>query len=73
MKYLVVVASDGVHTSCSSLCCVGLGDLGGLAGFELQCFAWPHVQCAAHQIVGSARPCQCIERRAVNPANKNKT
>ena len=39
MEYLVVVASDGVHTSCSSLCCVGLGDLGGLAGFELQCFS----------------------------------
>ena len=35
MEYLVVVASDGVHTSYSSLCCVGLGDLGGLAGFEL--------------------------------------
>ena len=39
MEYLVVVASDSVHTSCSSLCCVGLGDLGGLARFDLQCSA----------------------------------
>jgi len=37
MEYLVVVASDSVHTTCSSLCCVRLGDLGGFAGFELQC------------------------------------
>jgi len=73
MEYLVVVASDGVHTSCSSLCFVGLGDLGGLAGFELQCFAWPHVQCAAHQLVGLACPCQSVEHGAVNPTKKNKT
>jgi len=69
----VVVASDGVYTSSSSLCFVGLGGLGGLAGFELQCFSRPHVQCAAHQFVRSACPCQCVEHGAVNPAKKNKT